>query len=76
MNVCKNICDRFNTRHYNVGYNILGTGWKKCRTCCLSIETDEMICPCCRRKLSVRRRHNYENRKYTTLKCRHVGNYL
>ena len=27
------------------------------------VETDEMKCPCCKRKLSIRKRHNYARRK-------------
>lgn len=56
---CKNICVTLNTRHVNAIYK---SDYKKCRTCSISIKTKEHICPCCRKKLSIRRRHNYKNR--------------
>jgi|MDSW01.2.fsa_nt_gb hypothetical protein len=63
MNICKNVCETLTTKSYTSGYHLLGKGWKKCRGCCVSIETDEMKCPCCKRKLSIRKRHNYARRK-------------
>lgn len=59
---CKNICVTLETRHVNA---IHKSDYKKCRTCSISIKTTEYICPCCRKKLSIRRRHNYKNRVLT-----------
>lgn len=49
--MCKNICERYETKTYHRGYSFLGLGWKKCRTCCISIKIDSWKCPCCKRKL-------------------------
>ncbi len=56
---CKDICVRLETRHINAAHK---TDYKKCRTCSISIKTDLNICPCCKKKLSVRRIHNYKKR--------------
>lgn len=69
MNICKNICERYETKSYTCGYHILGDGWKKCRTCCISIKTKENICHCCRKRLSTRKRHNYKNRMANKIEC-------
>ena len=62
MNVCKNKCEVLVTKHYNMINKYL-TGYMKCRTCCICIKTEEYKCPCCKRKLSTRRIHNYKNRR-------------
>lgn len=57
MNTCKGICDNMKiqglTKSYQVGYKVMGEGWKKCKTCCISIKEKDLRCPCCRRKLST-----------------------
>ena len=66
---CKNMCDRMKTK--SICATKLDSGWKKCRTCRISIKTDERACPCCRTSLSVRKRHNYKNR-IPNVKCLYV----
>lgn len=56
---CKNICVRLQTMHINTPHRMY---YKKCRTCSISIKTDLNICPCCNKKLSVRRIHDYKKR--------------
>ena len=72
MNVCKNICDNLPTKSFTMGFSLMGDGWKKCRTCCISLKVTGFTCPCCKRKLStrVRQRKNRSDRpkKETTLK--------
>ena len=56
---CNNICVRLETQHINARFKPY---YKKCRTCSISIKTIQNICPCCKKKLSITRRHNYKNR--------------
>ena len=58
---CRNICERMKTK--SIRATRLEEGWKKCRTCEISIKTDSVACPCCKTSLSVRKRHNYKNRR-------------
>jgi len=71
LNVCKNICERMETKSLTATWDRLGSGWKKCRTCSKTIKTNDLRCPCCGRKLSTRRRHNYKNR-IPNVKCLYV----
>lgn len=51
MNICKNKCECLITQKYHT-INKLVRGFKRCRTCCICIKTDEYRCPCCNRKLT------------------------
>ena len=63
------------TKAFTMGFSTLGKGWKKCRTCCISIKTDVLKCPCCQRKLSTYIRYkNKSKRQRLKMKCLYVGN--
>lgn len=74
--MCKNLCERMNTKAFTMGFASLGEGWKKCRTCCISIKTDNLKCQCCKRKLSTYIRYKNKSKRQRTknMKCLYVGN--
>ena len=76
MNVCKNICERLEIKPITTGFVLLGEGWKKCRTCAVSIKTDSLTCPCCKRKLSTHTRYRntkrFKERKRLNIKAMHI----
>jgi|14_taG_2_1085336.scaffolds.fasta_scaffold08238_2 hypothetical protein len=71
MNVCKNICERLEIKPITTGFVLLGSGWKKCRTCAISIKTDYLTCPCCKRKLSTHTRYK-SKKKNLNMKAIHI----
>lgn len=63
------MCERMETKKIQCGWHILGKGWKKCKTCVISIKTKEMKCACCKSKLST-----YVKYKNRNSKCLYVRN--
>ena len=71
-NYCRSLCNRFSINIFAIKrtgrkMEIFYTGGVKyCRKCEIYIKTDEIFCPCCRRKLRLKpkRRGTHEHEKY------------
>ena len=72
MNVCKNKCETLTTKHYNIINKFL-IGYKKCRTCCICIKTEEYKCPCClRTEKEIRKNGGWPDRTIWVLDHNHT----
>lgn len=69
MCACKGICEKLKAPKPHTGMGRYESGQKRCQTCAVFIEYNQLRCPCCGRKL----RSTSRSTKLGKMKARYIS---